>query len=316
MCDQTRQDISAAGRGDEGFMLLAAIVMIFMVLLVLSVAVPRMAKEIQRDREQESARRAGQYVRAIRIYNLKLKTFPTSIEQLEKTNNQRFLRQRYIDPLTGKDDWRMIHQGENKTTVKGFFGDDLPGLPPMTGGGIGSASGIQSSTGSTSAFNNSGIGGSQPGGTAAGGIGQSATGFGASTGTGTGTTGATGTGSSTSGSGVASQDATSFTGSAGPIIGVGSAKTGEAMLVVNEQTTYETWEFLYDPRIEQLYAKANIFGGGSSGTGTTGFGASAPGTNGTSFGTPIGGTPATPTSGTGTTTPASGTGATTPPTGP
>ena len=48
--------------------------------------------------------------------------YPGSIEQLEKTNNIRFLRQKYVDPMTGKADWRIIHVGEAKTTVKGFFG--------------------------------------------------------------------------------------------------------------------------------------------------------------------------------------------------
>jgi len=290
--------------GDEGFMLLTALVMVFLVLLVLSVAAPTMAKAIQHDRELESQHRAEQYVRAVRIFYLKFKRYPSSIEQLEKTNNQRFLRQRYVDPLTGKDDWRLIHVGENQTTVKGFFGDDLPGLPT----GLGSAAGMASTTGGAgaSAFNNSGAGspggssafggssglGGNSAGSAFGGSstpGQSGTssfgqtGTGTSTGTGTGTTG------STSGTnGIASQDATSFTGSGGaPIIGIGSAKSGEAMLVVNEQTTYETWEFLYDPRIEQLYAKSTLLGGISSGSGTSGFGTNS-GTTGTSngFGNP------------------------------
>jgi type II secretory pathway pseudopilin PulG len=279
-------------RGDEGFMLIAAIIMIFLVLLTLSIAAPRIAREVQRDREQESERRGEQYVRAIRIFYLKFKRYPTSIEQLEKTNNQRFLRQRYVDPLTGKDDWRIIHQGENQTTVKGFFGDDLPGLP----GGLGAAAGMASSTSSSSAFGNSTIGtpiggglGAQAGAGAAGATGAAGV---SGTGTGAGTAGST-----SSSGGIASQDATTFTGSGGgPIIGVGSNKRGEAMLVVNEQTTYETWEFLYDPRIEQLYAKANFLGGIASGTGTSG-----------GFGSPINTTlPAAPAgfgSGSGTTTP-------------
>jgi len=275
-------------RGDEGFILLTVLVMVFLVLLVLSIAAPRIAKQIQHDRELESQRRAEQYVRAIRIFYIKFKRYPTSIDQLEKTNNQRFLRQRYVDPLTGKDDWRLIHVGENQTTVKGFFGDDLPGLPT----GLGSAAGMASST-SGSAFNNSGTsspgnsntsafgGSSTPG--ATGGAGTSAfgqTGTSSSpTGSTTGSTSGGTSGSTTGTNGIASQDATTFGGSsAGPIMGIGSAKSGEAMLVVNEQTTYETWEFLYDPRIEQLYAKSTLLGGISSGSGTSsGFGTS-PGT--------------------------------------
>jgi type II secretory pathway pseudopilin PulG len=290
-------------------MLIAAIVMIFMVLLVLSVAAPRVAKEIQRDREQESARRAQQYVRAVRIFYLKFKRYPTSIEQLEKTNNQRFLRQRYVDPLTGKDDWRLIHVGENQTTVKGFFGDDLPGLPT----GLGAAAGMASPAGASSSASTStsAFGNSTPGAGGAGtpGIGGSATSsFGGSgtfgqSGTQSGGQGATGSGSTAnsalgSAAGMASQGGTDpLTGGGGPIIGIGSARSGEAMLVVNEQTSYETWEFLYDPRIEQLYAKGNLLGGISSGSGTgTGLGTSnslaSPGQQNTPV-TPIGNTPQT-----------------------
>jgi len=293
--------------GDEGFMLLFALVMVFLVLLVLSVAAPRIAKQIQHDRELESQHRAQQYVRAIRIFYIKFKRYPTSIEQLEKTNNQRFLRQRYIDPLTGKDDWRIIHVGENQTTVKGFFGDDLPGLPT----GLGSAAGMSSTTGG-SAFGNSGAtatGGSAFGNSgtnsssAFGGGNSTPSAFGSNSGAGTnsatgaagsstfGQTGSNGGAAGTAGgtNGIASQDATTFGGSsAGPIMGIGSAKSGEAMLVVNEQTTYDTWEFLYDPRIEQLYAKSTLLGGISSGSGSSsGFGTNS-GTTGTSngFGNP------------------------------
>lgn len=278
--------------GDDGFMLLTALVMVFLVLLVLSVAAPRIARSIQRDRELESEHRAQQYVRAVRIFYIKFKRYPTSIEQLEKTNNQRFLRQRYADPLTGKDDWRIIHVGENQTTVKGFFGDDLPGLPT----GLGSAAGMTSSTGNSafgsgntgaaatlgggnatnSAFGNN----SSPGATGtAGGAAGSAFG---QTGTNAGTAGTTG-----ATNGLPSQDASTFGGSgAGPIIGIGSNKSGEAMLVVNEQTTYETWEFLYDPRIEQLYAKSTLLGGISSGSGSSGFGTSSGTGTGNGFGNP------------------------------
>lgn len=98
-------------------------------------------------------------------------------------------------------------------------------------------------------------------------------------------------------------------------MGIGSAKSGEAMLVVNEQTTYDTWEFLYDPRIEQLYAKSTLLGGISSGSGSSsgfgngtstgngfgnpgslGFGSSNSPGGSTTFGTPgTSGSPTTPT---------------------
>ena len=293
---------------DDGFILLTALVMVFLVLLVLSLAAPRIAKSIQRDRELESEHRAQQYVRAIRIFYTKFKRYPTSIEQLEKTNNQRFLRQRYVDPLTGKDDWRLIHVGENQTKVKGFFGEDLPGLAA----GLGSAAGMSSTTGGSAFGNgssNTSAFGNNPAGGPAGATGTSAFGQnGTSSGTTSGTTSSSTSGTTTGTGGISSQSATSFTGSGGaPIMGVGSAKSGEAMLVVNEQTTYDTWEFLYDPRIEQLYAKSTLLGGISSGSGSSnGLG------NGTSTGNGFGnpsslgfGNSNTP--GSGTTPPASGT---------
>jgi hypothetical protein len=47
-------------------------------------------------------------------------------------------------------------------------------------------------------------------------------------------------------------------------MGVGSSAKGNSILVVNEQTTYESWEFLYDPRIEKLKAAAALNAGASS----------------------------------------------------
>ncbi len=241
--------------GDEGFLLAAVIVLVFLMLLTLSIAAPQIGMSIKRDRELEAQHRANQYVRGIRLYYKKFGHYPGSIEQLQKSNNQRFVRQKYLDPMTGKDDWRLIHVGENKTKVKGFFGEDLPGMAA----GLGSAAGLQSggnglTTGNSgSAFGNSGAGsgsGSQGGNSATG------TGIGGPSTSGTGSTG-TGVGS-----GISSQSTDDLKGTGGPIMGVGSSATGEAILTVNEQTNYQDWEFLYDPRIEQLYAKGNLLGGG------------------------------------------------------
>lgn len=296
------------GDSQSGFMLVGVIVLVFLLLLALSVAAPRVAMELKREREVESVRRANQYVRAVQVYYGKFKHYPGSVEQLEKSNNQRFLRQKYLDPLTGKPDWRLIHVGENKTQVKGLFGQDLPGLP----GGLGSAAGLASTPGGTGAglaggsppafggnSNGPGAGpsgaGSIPGGGGAG-TAPGATGsFGApAPGGGFGTSGSSdsfGGATSTSGSGIASQNATDASGTGGPLMGVGSAKTGEAIVVVNEKASYQDWEFLYDPRIEQLKAKASLLGGISSGTGGTGGfgtpGSSQGGATG-AFGSPLG----------------------------
>src|ERR1700731_5165429 len=165
---------SSRRQGEEGFLLVGAIVAIAVVLLVLSIAAPKVAFELRRDQELETIHRGQQYVRAIRVYYSTLGSYPASLEQLEKTNNQRFLRQRYVDPLTGKADWRLIPVGQNKTTVKGFFGQPLGGLQ---GGGLGSASGMASAgpagSGAAGTTGDSGSGAGSGGGLGSGGLGTS-----------------------------------------------------------------------------------------------------------------------------------------------
>ena len=53
--------------GEEGYLLLGLVVVCFLLLLVLGVAAPRVAKELERDREVESEHRAQEYVRAIQL---------------------------------------------------------------------------------------------------------------------------------------------------------------------------------------------------------------------------------------------------------
>jgi hypothetical protein len=90
--------------------------------------------------------------------------------------------------------------------------------------------------------------------------------------------GSGGSGSAFGSNGIGSQSATTASlGGGGPIMGIGSAKTGEAILTVNGEDQYENWEFLYDPRIEQLYAKGALNAGVSSGAGASvGSGIGAP----------------------------------------
>ena len=173
--NMVRTKTVARSDGEQGYMLVGLIVAIFLILLVLGTAAPKVARSLQREREVEAEHRANQYVRAIQLYYKKFGHYPGSMDQLEKSNNIRFLRQRYIDPLTGKSDWRMIKVGENKTTVKGFFGQPLAGLTPGLGtaagmasqGAIGAGAAGSSTSSSTSAF------GSPASGPGAGGLGSS-----------------------------------------------------------------------------------------------------------------------------------------------
>ncbi len=39
--------------------------------------------------------------------------YPAKMEDLDNTQNIRFLRKHYIDPMTGKEEWRLLHMGPN-----------------------------------------------------------------------------------------------------------------------------------------------------------------------------------------------------------
>ena len=297
-------------QGEQGFLLVGLIVAIFLILLALGVAAPKVAQNLRREREVEAIHRGNQYVRAIRLYTKRgTGPYPATIEQLEKTTNIRYLRQRYVDPITGKDDWRLIHVGEAKTTVKGFFGQPLAGLATGPGAGTGSPIGSNAGgaagsgqTGLTSVFGSSGGGGGY-GASSSGGLGSSSGGLGSTSGGGlggSGTLGASsgGLGSSAAGTGsgstigasagIGGQSASTFSGSAQPFVGVGIPKEGDSITILNEQTTYNTWEMIYDPRIEQLYAKGALLGGGANALGS-GSGSSSGSNNGSGSGSSLGG---------------------------
>ena len=110
-------------------MLVAVIFLVALLTIALSIALPRISKEIQRDRELETMNRGKQYIRGIRMYYKKFGSYPASVDALVKpTNNIRFLRKKYADPTTGKEDWKPIPVGQNKApTVMGFFGQPLGG---------------------------------------------------------------------------------------------------------------------------------------------------------------------------------------------
>src|SRR5438309_3471701 len=103
-------------------------------------AVRKIEFQVKRDREEELIHRGVQYSRAVRRYFKKFRRYPNRIEELESTNNIRFLRQRYKDPITGKD-FKPLHM----TDVQMSFG---PGVGPGVGAaasGQGNGTGLQSS---------------------------------------------------------------------------------------------------------------------------------------------------------------------------
>ena len=215
---------------EEGYVLVAVICMVAMLTIALAVALPKVSKEIQRDRELETMHRGKQYARAVKLYYKKFNsTYPPSVDALVKTNNIRFLRKRYTDPMTGADDWKPVLFGQNKApTAMGFFGQPLTGSTvagtgPSGGNGVAGASSIGSSSffgssssgasGSASAFGASSSSGASTDSSmaAAGNATDSAGGSGSSDSSGssntssTSTSGGTGSGSTSSSTGLTGQ---------------------------------------------------------------------------------------------------------------
>jgi hypothetical protein len=121
----------AARRKSEegGFALLLIFLLAACVGIYLYMQVPRSAFEAQRIRERLLMERGHEYERAIQLYFRKFKRYPQKIEDLEKTTDIRFLRHRYKDPMTGKDEWRILHMGP-----AGYLTDSLVDKPPTPNG--------------------------------------------------------------------------------------------------------------------------------------------------------------------------------------
>ena len=72
--------------------------------------------------------RGVQYSRAIRDYYKKFGRYPTRLEDLDNTNNLRYLRKHYKDPLNKNKDFRLLHFGEQGVTLGGSIGGGtIPG---------------------------------------------------------------------------------------------------------------------------------------------------------------------------------------------
>jgi len=105
---------------ESGFALLFIFAMAATVAIMLYMEIPRIAFEAQRDKEQLLIDRGEQYSRAVNLFVRKFNRFPADFDALQNTQNLRFLRRKYVDPMTGKDDWRIVHVGPG-----GVFTDSL-----------------------------------------------------------------------------------------------------------------------------------------------------------------------------------------------
>jgi type II secretory pathway pseudopilin PulG len=182
----------------------ALLVAIAVMAIMMSVAMPVWRHDQQREKEAELVWRGNQYVRAIRLFQAKTRTFPTSVDMLVQG---RFLRQKYLDPITNQE---FVYIGAGNLAPQ-------PGGGPAQAnpGASGAARGATNSFGFSTANSRGGAPTSSV-------IGQPP-------------------------SGQSSSFATPATASSVPggLIGVQSKSTDESIMAYNGRTHYNEWVFLY-----------------------------------------------------------------------
>ncbi len=256
---------------EEGFILVSVMFLLALLIIAMAVALPKISADIQRDREVETMHRGKQYRRAIQLYYRKFNRYPPNLDALVKTNELRFLRKKYVDPTTGKAEWKPIMFGQNKTPLAmGFFGQPLGGAV----GGLMGGAGVAGTNGGMGVGNTMGTSSNSPFGSSTSSFGSSTSSFGSSTSsigsstssptggtdTSSGTTGAsgtTGTGGTTGTTDANGNPVDPSTQPSGPtfggagIIGVSPMSPKQSILLYKKKNHYNEWEFLYSPLSEQ-----------------------------------------------------------------
>jgi hypothetical protein len=142
--DASTQFFRRRTNSERGSALLIVFLFAAFVAIMLYREMPVFAFEAQRQKEQMLIDRGAQYKRGVKLFYKKFGMYPASLDQLENTNRLRFLRHRYKDPFTGKDDWRLLHMGPGGMLV------DSKVNPLKTNNQAGNASGF----GTNAAFGN------------------------------------------------------------------------------------------------------------------------------------------------------------------
>ena len=106
--------------GQAGYTLALVMVMASVLLVALSEAALNWQTAVKREREEELIFRGEQYQRALilwyahwsRTLGTPQVAYPSTVEALLSTNNKRFLRKPWTDPVT-QEEWRLIKVGPN-----------------------------------------------------------------------------------------------------------------------------------------------------------------------------------------------------------
>src|SRR5271156_547237 len=130
--------ITKLQNGQRGYIMITLMLAVALITIGLLAVIPDLKQQVQRDREEELRNRGTAYMRAIQHYYKKFGRYPSKVEDLENTNNMRFLRKRYTDPMTsdpktGKEkDFKFLHPQDipvNSGLLLGQLGGQPGGIP-------------------------------------------------------------------------------------------------------------------------------------------------------------------------------------------
>lgn len=99
-------------RRQSGFSLLELMIAMFIMIILLSVAVPTYQRSVLHARETVLRENLWQMRRAIDQYSADKQKLPQSIDDLVK---EKYLREKPIDPILEKDEWDEV-QGEDTSS--------------------------------------------------------------------------------------------------------------------------------------------------------------------------------------------------------
>ena len=208
----------------RGYILLTLLLFMAALMIAAAAAAPAIARQIQRDREEELIHRGMQYRRAIRRYIHQTGRYPMKLEDLD-TGSVRYLRKRYKDPITGAE-FRPLHMLD----------------VPQTGAPIPNLSSSQSGVSESGSPDNAAA-------TANAGSGQDQTGTPAEQPPQPSEQNSTPPQKARPQAASASQNAPSFGG--GVIIGVVSTSAKKTIREFNHKSRYNQWLFFYDPALDR-----------------------------------------------------------------
>ncbi len=103
----------AKRQAEAGYNLVILVVMITVMNIVISKALPLWSAVIQREKEEELIFRGMQYAEAIRVYEQRTGGLPTKLEQLIEVE-PRCIRQLWTNPMAKDGSWELILPGQGR----------------------------------------------------------------------------------------------------------------------------------------------------------------------------------------------------------